>query len=123
MVGYWPIPLYLKNPAKASKHTVASLISANLLLILAFCTMACNILVGNGAFFCTGLAHALLRPSRVAHTSGSAVGDTKPAKVWTHDKQFTASSTAALVCLDSPRCCKYNATWQGSPGTTEIYDL
>ena len=46
--------------------------------------------------------NALFRPSRVAHTSGSAVGDTKPAKVWAHDKQFTASSTAPWTAWIPP---------------------
>ena len=89
---------YLKNPATPSKHAVASLILVNLLFFLASCTIARNISGENGTFFCTGLAHALFRPSRVARTSGSSGGETKPAKVWTHDRQFTASSTAALDC-------------------------
>ena len=98
-IGQFIIP---ENPAKPSKHTVASLILANLLFFLASCIIARRISGENGTFFCTGLVHALFRPSKVARTVGSVAGDTKSAKVWTHDRQFTASSTAALDCFDSP---------------------
>ena len=94
----------LRKPAKEIKHIAAKCKLDKEFVSLASLTTAWSISTVKGAFLQTGLARALLSPSNVAWMNGEVVGEGIPAIECAHAKLLTASSTADLEALVSPKC-------------------